>query len=90
MRTARFSWHFGGWGCLLGRDFCVVTGGVSAARRYLPRGVYLGGVYLGGFCLGGCVCPEGVSSHCMLGYTQPHREQNDTQVQKYYVAPNFV
>ena len=56
-------------------------------------GVYLPGVYLpagGGSAPGGCACLwslGGVSQHA-IGQTP--REQNDRQVQKYYLAPNFV
>ena len=60
---------------------CTCRGGVPAqgsvpAWGYLPRGV----VYLpGGYTCQGGTCPG-----------TPPCEQNDRQVQKYYLAPNFI
>ena len=86
-------------GVYLPRGVCACLGGV-----YLPGGVPVQGVYLprggvpargcsfpGGYLLrgvylpGGCTCPGGTC----LG-TLPPCVQNDRQVQKYYLAPNFV
>ena len=70
---------------------CTCPGGVPAQGVYLPGGVHLprgegvpaqrgvpaqGGVYL-------------TQVHAGI-HTPPPREQNDRQVQKYYLAPNFV
>ena len=69
------------WGCLLQGGVCsggcVCSGGVSA----------LGGVCSGGVCSGGG-CWGVVSQHA-LRQTRPC-EQNDKQVQKYYLGHNFV
>ena len=90
MRTARLltvSQHalMGGVPAL--RYTCL--GGVPAWGMYLPRGMYL------------CTCPEGVPAGgctCLGGVCTcrgctypgtPHCEQNDRQVQIYYLAPNF-
>ena len=54
--------------------------------RYLPRGcTYLGGGPTGGVPVQGGVPAQGV----YLPRYSPC-EQNDRQVQKYYLAPNFV
>ena len=78
-------------GGLLGRG-CLLLGGLgmSAFGGYL----LLGGLLLGGVCLGGCllgrgVCSWGVASQHALRQTTPC-EQNDRQVQKYYLGHNFV
>ena len=59
-------------------------GGVPGSRGYLVQGVYL--------VLGGVPGPKGV--YLVPGGTcpgiPPPCEQNDRQVQKYYLAPNFV
>ena len=57
-------------------DTCL--GGVPA------RAVPAQGVYLLGLPAGGCTCPGGSCPGT------PPCEQNDRQVQKYYLAPNFV
>ena len=57
----------------------VPAGGVPA-RECTCQGMYLLGVYLPGRC----TC-QGVPAQVL-----PPREQNDRQVQKYYLAPNFV
>ena len=64
-------------GCLLGEGVSAPRGGVSA-----PKGE---GVCSGGVCSGGVWYP---SMH--WGRHPPPCEQNDRQVQKYYVGHNFV
>ena len=64
-----------------------------------PRGMSAGGVSApGGMSApgGGCLLSGGVYfggdlPQCLLGYhLPPPREQNDKQVQKYYLGHNFV
>ena len=57
-------------------------GGVSA-----PGGVWLGGCLLLGV---GCLLGGVVSNACTEGQPPVPREQNDKQVQKYYLATTFV
>ena len=66
---------------------CVCSGGVSAPRGCLLPG---GGLLPGGVSAsrGVCLLSGGIPS-CTEADTPPH-EQNDRQVQKYYLAPNFV
>ena len=59
--------------------------GSVPARRYLPRGDLPGGVPTWGMYLPWGYLPRGVPAQ-----VQPPPEQNDRQVQKYYLAPNFV
>ena len=75
-------------------------GGVSAPGRVsAPRGVsapWVGVCSWGcllqgvGVCSGGCLLPEGVWYPSMHWGRHPPREQNDKQVQKYYLGHNFV
>ena len=66
-------------GCLLLWGGVSATGGVSG----------LGGICSGGCLLPGGICSWGVSQHA-LRQTPPPCEQNDKQVQKYYLGHNFV
>ena len=86
--------------CLLPRGRCLVRG-VSAPGALLPGGCLpQGGVcpwgclLLGGLLPGGVVCLlRGVSApgeHVCSGCGIPPCEQNDKQVQKYYLGHNFV
>ena len=54
---------------------CTCQGGVPAQGCYLPRGCT---------CQGGVPVPGGTCPGT------PPCEQNDRQVQKYYLAPNFI
>ena len=64
-------------GVLCGACTCLEG---PAQEGYLPGGTCLVGVPAhGGLCARGCTCPG-----------TPPWEQNDRQVQKYYLAPNFV
>ena len=56
-------------------------GGVPAQRVYLPRVVYLPR---------GCTCPGVYLPGEVPAQGLAPCEQNDRQVQKYYLAPNFV
>ena len=70
---------------------CTHPGGMYLPGVYLPGGVPAWGVYLPRGCVparGGGVPAQGVY---LPGGTSPTPcEQNDRQVQKYYLAPNFV
>ena len=82
----------GGVGCVLpggyaSRGVCLRGGGV-----FFPGDEFRGGVFSGG-ALGGCfpgVCFRGevVSQHALR--QTPLCEQNDRQVQKYYLGHNFI
>ena len=77
---------------------CTCLGGVPAQGVYLSVGGTCWGVPARGCtCLGvylprGCTCPGGVPAQggCTCPGAPPSCEQNDRQVQKYYIAPNFV
>ena len=71
-------------GCLL--QGVSASGGGGGC---LLGGLLLGGVWSGGVLPGGCLLPGGVVSQHALRQT-PSREQNDKQVQKYYLGHNFV
>ena len=79
--------------CLLGEGVYLVPGGCVCSQRVSaprgvssPREVSARGVYL---IPGGCVPPGGCLLLGGVRYSSPC-EQNDKQVQKYYLAPNFV
>ena len=73
-----------GRGGLLQRGWCLLPVG-CLFQGGLPRGVSA----LGGGAPGGGVCSWG--GLCMPGIPDPPpREQNDKQVQKYYLGHNFV
>ena len=60
-------------------------------RVYLPGGYYQGACT----CTGGVYLPGGVPAQGVPTQVPPRRythscEKNDRQVQKYYLAPNFV
>ena len=83
MRTVHWSGCLGGGGVCLGASAWegVCLGGVAWGRlpgRFLPRGCLLEA------CLPRGVCLEGVFAR-----KPPPRGQNDTQVYKHYLAPNF-
>ena len=68
-------------GCLLWMGVCSQGWGVSALGGVsAPRGI----------CSRGVSAPRGVISQHALRQTPPPREQNDKQVQKYYLGHNFV
>ena len=73
---------------------CTCLGRCTCPGRYLPRGVYLPGCVPArgeGTCPGGRV-PAQEGCTCQGVYLPRYSpcEQNDRQVQKYYLAPNFV
>ena len=74
---------------------CTCLGGVPAWGVPARRCTCLGGVPVGGvptcgvYLPGGCTCLGGVPAWGYLPRYSPC-EQNDRQVQKYYLAPNFV
>ena len=69
------------------RALTIGLGGVTCLGVYLPRGVPAQGVYLPqGVYLSRGYLPEGGGT-CP---GTPFCEQNDRQVQKYYLAPNFI
>ena len=76
---------------------CLVPGGAWYQGDVPGPGGYIvpGGCMVLGGVPGpeGCLVPGGgvvvVSQHA-LRHNPPPREQNDKQVQKYYLAPNFV
>ena len=87
-------------GCLLWGGVC--SGGVCSGGCMSAWGCLLWGVSAPGGCLlwgrhllpagcapGGCLLPGGVASQHALRQTPPC-EQNDKQVQKYYLGHNFV
>ena len=85
------------WGCLLG-GVCsrglsalggVNSGGVCSGGCLLPGGLLLGGVCSRGCLLLGGLLRGGGIPACTEADTPP-REQNDKQVQKYYLGHNFV
>ena len=94
MRTARLLTIY--QHALLGGGVSA-QGGVPAQGGYLPGGTCLGGVPFRGVYLPGSVpaqggtCPEWGCT-CPGGYLPWYSpcEQNVRQVQKYYLAPNFV
>ena len=59
---------------------------LTVCRSLLPRGRYAPG---GGWCLFRGVSTPG-RGVCACWDTSPPREQNDKQVQKYYLGHNFV
>ena len=80
---------------------CTCPGGVPAQGVYMPGGVHAHGVYLPTGCTWGVpahrvylgaptqgvyLVPGGVPAEVL----NPPCEQNDRQVQKYYLALNFV
>ena len=96
--------HWGGGQVYLPRGFlpgdvsawgCTCLGGVPAWGVPARRCTCLGGVPVGGvptcgvYLPGGCTCLGGVPAWGYLPRYSPC-EQNDRQVQKYYLAPNFV
>ena len=83
------------------KQYCIPVGCVPpACCPYLPActapggGLRLGGVPTSG--PGGCVCSLGYLPLVLGGCipagngAEPPCEQNDRQVQKYYLAPNFI
>ena len=83
-----------GGGCLLWGMVSTPKGGVCSWGVSAPEGVStLGGLLcggvsaLGGLLLGGGGC--GIPA-CTEADTPPTHEQNDKQVQKYYLGHNFV
>ena len=64
-------------------------GGVCSGGCLLPGGVCWGVSAPGGSALGGCLLGGVVVSQHALRQTPPC-EQNDRQVQKYYLGHNFV
>ena len=68
-------------GLVRGGVWCLLQGGTC-----LVRGVWC--LVLGVLLLGGCL----VRGVCLSAFwdTTPPREQNDKQVQKYYLGHNFV
>ena len=81
----------GGDVCYQGRGGGSAPGVVVSAPggSSAPRGAPEGGVCSGGWCSGGwCLLPGG-SVHAGIP-DPPPCEQNDKQVQKYYVGHNFV
>ena len=62
--------------------------------RFLPVSHWGGGSAPGGVCLGvlllGGYLPLVWGVYPSMQWGTPHCEQNDRQVQKYYLAPNFV
>ena len=101
MRTARVLTVSSSGGVYLVRGMYLLPGG-----GVLVRGLYLlwGGVPAPGGCTWprGCTWsqggvpgprapgPGGLGCTCLGGVRYPPCEQNDKQVQKYYLAPNFV
>ena len=67
------------WGGCLLPGWCLLPGGVCVSA---PRGVCL----LPGGCVFVCLLPGG----CVSAPGQPPCEQNDKQVQKYYLGHNFI
>ena len=71
---------------------CAWSGGWCA----WSRGVCLGGVWSGGLVPGGvpgpggCAWSGGICLSALWDTTTPPYEQNDKQVQKYYLGHNFV
>ena len=85
-------------GCLLWEGVCLgvsALGGVSAPGGVCSGGCLLWGVCLWGVCSGGVstlggVCSGGIPACSAEADTPPPCEQNDKQVQKYYLDHNFV
>ena len=75
------------WG-VLAPGGCLLPGGCPLLGVSTPEG---GGVCSGGCLLRGGACSQGgvlVSQHALR--QTPSHEQNDRQVQKYYLGHNFV
>ena len=74
-----------------------LPGGTYLRGVYLPGGVNLtrggctclGGEPAQGVPARGCTCPGGVDARVYPSRYSPPREQNDRQVQKYYLAPKL-
>ena len=79
----------GEWGDVCSRGVSAL--GVSTLGGVCSGGCLLGGCQLlGGVYSGGCLLWGVVSQHAVLRQTPPSYEQNDKQVQKYYLGHNFV
>ena len=65
----------------------LLLGGLLCGGDLLQEGLLLGGPPLGDVSSGGCLLWGGLPA---CTEADPPCEQNDKQVQKYYLAPNFV
>ena len=79
----------GGGGCLLPGG-CLLQGGLLWGVVYSGGVSAPGGSALGGVSAPGGVCSWGVWYPSMHQGRHPPCEQNDKQVQKYYLGHNFV
>ena len=76
-------------GCLLRGSGCLLRGGVCSQGQIGSAGVSAPGGCLVWWGLVRVSCPGGLPQR-LLGYHLPPCEQNDKQVQKYYLGHNFV